>query len=98
MGRMLSVTEARSQLPTLVKEVVKQDSPIIISVQNQPKAVIMGYEMFVSQQELITLGAKHQLHLLVNKAQSLLEETLEGSVSGDGGLYLFWCNFGALMR
>jgi len=98
MDRMLSVTEARSQLPALVKEVVEQDNPVIISTWNQPQVVIVAYEKFVRQQELITLGAKYQLHLLVNKGQSLLEETLEGSVSGDGGLYLFWRSFGKIMR
>ncbi|MBV7337309.1 type II toxin-antitoxin system Phd/YefM family antitoxin [Chloroflexi bacterium TSY] len=99
MERRLNVTEARNQLPTLVKEVSEKNNQIIISTRNEPKAIIMGYDAFRQQQERLTKGARYRLPELMEKVQNLLEQTLEGC-RGDGEpiLYSFWTEMGRLMR
>lgn len=99
MERTINVTEARSQLPTIVKEVAERDSQIVIATRNEPKAIIMGYDAFVAQQKLSIKGAQYELWELVEQACTLLETTIEGCrTSGEASLYAFWQDLGQLMR
>ncbi len=99
MERTLNVTEARNQLPTLVKVVAEQDEQIIIVTRNEPKAIIMGYETFLAQQKLSIKGARYELGELIEQAGILLETTIEECrTAGETKLYAFWQDFGQLMR
>jgi prevent-host-death family protein len=99
MGRRLSVTEARSQLPLLVKEVAEGNDQIVITTRNEPKAIIIGYDTFQRQQRLRRQGVQHIMIELVGEAQALLQATQESCRgAGEPDLYLFLVNFEGLMR
>jgi len=78
MERRLSVTEARSRLPTLVGEVAEGKGEVVITTRNEPKAVIVGYEAFQRQRRLRVQGAWHIMAELVADAQALVETAQEG--------------------
>ena len=99
MGRKLSVTEARSQLPLLVKEVAEGNDPIVITTRNEPKAIIIGYESLQRQQQLRVQGAQYVMAELTKEAQGLLQAAQESCHGiGETDLYLFLVNFAAVMR
>lgn len=99
MERTLSVTKARSQLPILVKDVAEGNGPIVITTRNEPKAIIIGYDLFQRQQRLRVQGAYHVMTELTQQAQGMLQAAQEGSyASGETGVYLFLVNFAAVIR
>ena len=99
MERRLNVTEARSQLPLLVKEVAEGNDQIVITTRNEPKAIIVGYETFQRQQRLLTQGAQHIMLELVAESQALIAATQESCHSaGEANLYLFLVTFEGLMH
>lgn len=99
MERKLSVSEARSQLPLLVKAVAEGNEPIVITTRNEPKAILMGYDSFQRQRQLRQQGAHHVLAELIREAQQLILTTQEGCRgAGETDLYLFLVSFEAVMR
>ena len=98
MDRTLSVSDVRSQLPTLVREVAKGNGEIVITTRNEPMAIIVGYETFQRQRRLSTQGAHHVIDQLVKEAQALIQATQEGCRGpGEVELYLFLTSFEPLM-
>ncbi len=99
MERRLSVTEARSQLPTLVGEVAAGKGEVVITTRNEPKAVIVGYESFQRQRRLRVQGAQHVMAGMVAEAQTLIQAAQEGCRGeGEPDLYLFLVSFEELLR
>lgn len=99
MERRLNVTEARSQLPLLVKEVAERNDQIVITTRNEPKAIIIGYETFQRQQRLRTQSAQRIMAEFVAEAETLLATTQESCRgAGEADLYLFLVTFEALME
>lgn len=99
MERRLNVTEARNQLPLLVKEVAERNDQIVITTRNEPKAIIIGYETFQRQQRLRTQSAQRLMAELIEEAESLLATTQESCRGvGEADLYLFLVAFEGLME
>ena len=99
MGRTLNLTEVRSRLSTLVKEVVESNDQVVITTRNEPQAVIMSYQAYQRQQRLRTQGAQSLLRQLVGEAQSLLQTTIESCRgAGEADLYLFLVHFEQLLH
>lgn len=99
MERRLNVTEARNQLPLLVKEVAERNDQIVITTRNEPKAIIIGYETFQRQQRLRAHGVQRLMAELVAEVEALLAATQEGCRgAGEADLYLFLVTFEDLMQ
>ncbi len=99
MGRTLNLTEVRSRLSTLVKEVVESNDQVVITTRNEPQAIIMSYQAYQRQQRLRTQGAQHLMGQLVQEAEALLQATIESCRgAGEADLYLFIVHFEQLMH
>jgi len=99
MERLLNVTDARSQLPKLVKEVTSNGHQIVITTLNEPKAIITGHAAFQRSQRLMQRAATLYLNDLVDRAQKLIEETQESCQgAGESEMYLFLKQFNPQMR
>lgn len=99
MDRKLSVSDVRSQLPTLVREVAQGNDEIVITTRNEPMAIIVGYEAFQRQRFLSAQGARHVVDQLVEEAQALIQATQEGCRGpGEADLYLFLISFESLIH
>ena len=77
MARTISVTEARDNLPALVRQVNASGEALIITSRNQPRAVIVDYETFQRQRELQEEGARSLLKRRVEETLSSIESTRE---------------------
>jgi prevent-host-death family protein len=98
MERILSLTQARSQLPALVKAAAESDEPIVISTRNEPKALLIGYQAFQRQQRLQREGARYYFKALLAKADLLLQTADENQYQvGAPELYLFLVQFEKIM-
>ncbi|MFN8488308.1 MAG: type II toxin-antitoxin system Phd/YefM family antitoxin [Caldilineaceae bacterium] len=98
MERIINLTEARSQLPALVKAAAESDELIVISTRNEPKALLIGYQAFQRQQRLQREGAHYYFKALIAKAALLLQTADENQYqAGDTELYLFLVQFEKLM-
>ena len=99
MDRKLSVSDVRSQLPTLVRQVAKGGDEIVITTRNEPMAIIVGYEAFQRQQRLFAQSARHVMDQQIREVQALLQATQEGCRGpGEADLYLFLTSFEPLMQ
>lgn len=99
MGRTLNLTEVRSRLSTLVKEVVESNDQVVITTRNEPQAIIMSYQAYQRQQRLRTQGAHHLMGQLVREVEALLQATIESCRgAGEADLYLFLVHFEQLMH
>lgn len=99
MERNLSLTEARSKLPALVKAAAESDEPIVISTRNEPKALLIGYQAFQRQQRLQREGAHYYFKALIAKADLLLQTADENQYkAGDTELYSFVLQFEKIMH
>jgi prevent-host-death family protein len=90
METTVSVTQARDNLPTLIRQVRSGAPPVVITNRNQPQVVILGYEAYQRSQHLALSGAHNLLQQLVAQAQTLLGEAREGLEPGsvESALYL----------
>ena len=82
METTVSITQARDNLPALIRQVSGSAAPIIITNRSQPQVVILDYETYQRSQRLALSGARHQLKALVTQAQTLLTEAREGLEPG----------------
>jgi len=98
LERRLSVTETRNRLPALVGEIAEGKGEVVITTRNEPKAVILDYEVFLRHRRLRAQGARHVMAELVAEAQTLLQGTQEGSRGeGEPDLYLFLASLAELL-
>jgi prevent-host-death family protein len=99
LERRLSVTETRNRLPALVGEIAEGKGEVVITTRNEPKAVIVDYQVFLRHRRLRAQGARHVMAELVAEAQALLQATQEGSRGeGEPDLYLFLVSLEELLR
>ena len=61
LERRLSVTETRNRLPALVGEIAEGKGEVVITTRNDPKAVILDYEVFLRHRRLRAQGARHEI-------------------------------------
>lgn len=61
MPQTMSVTEARDNFPALVRRVVEQDEPVVVTSHNQPKAVLLRWETYQAQQQAHGEAARYRL-------------------------------------
>ncbi len=78
METTVSVTQARDNLPSLIRQASSGSSPVVITNRNQPQVVILGYKAYQRSQRLALSGAHSLLKQLVAQAQALLAEAREG--------------------
>jgi len=94
MERVLSVSETRGRLTSLVQQIAERGGEVIITTRDEPMAVLMSYRVYQRWRERQRRQARAQFAELLNSARELIETTLEGSrQAGDSDLYLFWHNF-----
>jgi prevent-host-death family protein len=99
MQRIINLTEARSQLPALVKAAAESDEPIVITTRNEPKALLIGYEAFQRQQRLQREGVRYYFKALIAKAELLLQTADENQYqAGEPELYSFVLQFEKAMH
>lgn len=98
MARTISVTEARDNLPALVRQVNASGEALIITSRNQPRAVIVDYETFQRKRELQEEGARSLLNRLLGQAEQFVESTLEGYRPDSLELSLFLETFQDMAR
>lgn len=72
MAQTISVTEARDNFPSLVRQVAEQDDPVIVTSRNQPRVVLLRWETYQQQQALQVEGAAHRLQTQVAAMLALI--------------------------
>ena len=82
METTLSITQARDNLPSLIRQVSSGSTPVVITNRNQPQVVILDYETYQRGQRLALSGAHSLLKQLVAQVQTLLAEAGEGLEPG----------------
>ncbi len=94
MEHVLSVSETRGRLTSLVQQIAERGGEVIITTRDEPMAVLMSYRAYQRWRKRQWSQARVQFEELLSSAQELIEITLEGSrEAGDSDLYLFWHNF-----
>jgi prevent-host-death family protein len=80
MPETMSVTEARDNFPSLVRQVAGRDEPVVVTSRNRPQVVIMRWETFQRQQNLQVEGARHRLQSLASQMEQLAASLREAYV------------------
>lgn len=77
MLQTMSVTEARDNFPALVRRVAEQDEPVVVTSHNQPKAVLLRWETYQTQQQEQIEAARYRLTHCVTSMEQLAGGLLE---------------------
>lgn len=99
MSKVLTVTEARNNLPALVKEVAQTEEEIIITTRNHPMAVLMGHRAFQSWLAGRQAQARAQLEAGIMPALELIESAEAACQhEGAGELFLLLVNLEPILK
>lgn len=90
MSHTVSVTEARDNFPALVRRVVEQAEPVIVTSRSRPSVVLLPWTTYQQNQRFQVEGAEHRLQQLVTEmeqtAAALCESLQPNSLDWAQGL------------
>ncbi len=90
MSHTVSVTEARDNFPALVRQVVEQAEPVIVTSRSRPSVVLLPWTTYQQNQRFQVEGAEHRLQQLVTEmeqtAAALCESLQPNSLDWAQGL------------
>lgn len=69
MSHTISVTEARDNFPALVRQVVEQAEPVIVTSRSRPSVVLLPWATYQQNQRFQVEGAEHRLQQLVTEME-----------------------------
>lgn len=74
MTNLISISDVRARLPDLVDKVNKKLDRVTITVNGQPKAVLLSAEELESIEETLEILSNHKLMKDLKKAEKEIEE------------------------
>jgi prevent-host-death family protein len=79
MPHTVSITEARDNFPALVRQVVEQAEPVIVTSRSRPSVVLLPWTTYQQNQRFQVEGAEHRLQQLVTEMEQTAAALCEGS-------------------
>lgn len=71
MPRTMSVTEARDSFPAVVRQVAGRGEPVVVTSRNRPHVVILRWESYQHDRDLLVEGVRHRLEALLSQMEGL---------------------------